>query len=132
MDIYRIENTGQMQKCVWLLFYKKSGKGVSLVEDAIVRAEHEEFKRRMDEENARQNRRIELLEKSQQRLEMLNISIEKLAVNMESMLKEQLQQGERLGVLESRDGEMWRKVVGHAVTAVISIVIGYIFCSLGM
>ena len=103
-----------------------------MLEDMISRAEHEEFRRRMEEENGRQNRRIELLEKSQQRLEMLNISIEKLAVNMESMLKEQLQQGERLEVLESRDGEMWRKVVGHAVTAVIGIVIGYIFNRMGM
>ena len=111
---------------------QKNGKEVKLVEDAITRAEHEEFRRRMEEENGRQNRRLELLEKSQQRLEMLNISIEKLAVNMESMLKEQLQQGERLEAPESRDGEMWRKVVGHAVTAAVSIVIGYIFCRLGM
>lgn len=102
------------------------------MENAITRAEHEEFRRRMEEENGRQNRRIELLEKNMQRLEALNISIEKLAVNMESMLKEQLQQGERLEALESRDGEMWRKVVGHAVTAAVSIVIGYIFCRLGM
>ena len=97
----------------------------------ISRAEHEEFRRRMEEENARQNKRIELLEKNIQRLEALNISIEKLAVNMESMLKEQLQQGERLEVLESRDGEMWRKAMAY-LAAVISIVIGYIFCRLGM
>ena len=103
-----------------------------MVDDMISRAEHEEFRRRMEEENARQNKRIELLEKNIQRLEALNISIEKLAVNMESMLKEQLQQGERLEALESRDGEMWRKVVGHAVTAAVSIVMGYIFCRLGM
>ena len=102
------------------------------MEDMITRPEYEGFKRRMEEENVRQNRRIELLEKNMQRLEALNISIEKLAVNMESMLKEQLQQGERLEVLESRDGEMWRKVVGHAVMAVIGIVIGYIFNRMGM
>lgn len=111
---------------------QKNGKEVKLVEDAIARAEHEEFRRRMEEENGRQNKRLELLEKSIQRLEALNISIERLAVNMENMLKEQLQQGERLEVLESRDGEMWRKVVGHAVTAVIGIVIGYIFNRMGM
>ena len=100
--------------------------------DPIARAEHEEFRRRMEEENGRQNKRLELLEKSIQRLEMLNISIEKLATNMESMLKEQVQQGKRLQVLESKDGEMWRKVVGHAVTTVAGIVIGYIFNKMGM
>lgn len=36
----------------------------------------------------------------------MNVSIERLAVNMENMLKEQLQQGKRLEQLEARDGEL--------------------------
>ena len=51
---------------------------------------------------------------------------------MENMAKEQSRQGKRLEVLESRDGEMWRKVVGYAVTAVLGIVIGFAFTRLGM
>lgn len=98
----------------------------------ITRAEHEEFCRRIDEENKRQDKRIELLENTTKRLDILNSSIEKLAVNMESMLKEQVTQGKRLEILESRDGEMWRKVVSYAITAVIGIVIGFIFKQLGM
>lgn len=98
----------------------------------ISRAEHEEFRRRIEEENKRQDRRIELLEENTKRLEALNTSIEKLAVNMESMLKEQMQQGERLEVLESRDGEMWRKVVSYAVTAVVGILLGFLFKQIGM
>lgn len=93
----------------------------------ISRAEHEEFRRRMEEEHGRINKRLELLEESIDRLNVLNTSIEKLAVNMESMLKEQVQQGQRLEVLEKRDGEMWRKVVGYIITAVIGGIIGYIF-----
>ena len=102
------------------------------MDEYITRPEHEEFKKRMQEENHRQNRRIELLEKTSQQINALAASVERLATNMENMLKNLEAQGERLEVLESRDGEMWRKVVGHAVTAVISIVIGYIFCRLGM
>lgn len=98
----------------------------------INRAEYEEFRRRLDSENRRQDKRIELLEENTKRLEALNTSIERLAVNMESMLKEQVRQGERLEVLESRDGTMWRNVVGYAVTAVIGIVIGFIFKQVGM
>lgn len=81
----------------------------------ITRAEHEEFRRRMEEEHKRQDKRIEILEENTEKLNTLNTSIEKLAVNMESMLKEQLQQGNRLEILENRDGEMWRKVVGYAL-----------------
>lgn len=98
----------------------------------ITRAEHEEFRRRLEEENKRQDKRIELLEESVKRFEALNTSIEKLATNMENMLKEQIRQGGRLDELESRDGQMWRKVISYAITAVIGIIIGFIFKHFGM
>ena len=98
----------------------------------ITRAEHEEFRRRIEEENKRQDKRIEILEENAKRIEGLNSSIEKLALNMENMLKEQLKQGKRLEVLESRDGEMWRKVVSYAITAIVGILIGFLFKQFGM
>lgn len=98
----------------------------------ITRAEHEEFRRRIEEENKRQDKRIEILEENAKRIEDLNSSIEKLALNMENMLKEQLKQGKRLEVLEARDGEMWRKVVSYAITAIVGIVIGFLFKQFGM
>lgn len=98
----------------------------------ITRAEHEEFRRRLEEANQRQDKRIALLEENTKRMEILNSSIEKLAVNMENMLKEQVNQGKRLEMLEGRDGEMWRKVVGYVITAIIGIVVGFIFTQIGM
>ncbi|EET60365.1 hypothetical protein BRYFOR_07561 [Marvinbryantia formatexigens DSM 14469] len=98
----------------------------------ITRAEHEEFRRRIEEENRRQDKRIDLLEESNKQLTTLTASVEKLAVNMENMLKVQNQQGNRLEELEGRDGEMWRKVTGYIVTAVISIVTGFVFAQIGM
>jgi TolA-binding protein len=98
----------------------------------ISRAEHEEFCRRIDEENNRQNRRIELLEESMHQLAALTTSVEKLASNMEHMVKTQEKQGQRLEALEGRDGEMWRKVVAYVLTAVIGIFIGYVFTQIGM
>lgn len=101
------------------------------MEDCITRVEHEEFARHMEDEHSRQNKRIELLEESTTRIATLSTSIEKLAVNMESMLNEQVRQGERLEVLENRDGEMWRKVTAYAVTMVVGIIIGYISTRIG-
>lgn len=98
----------------------------------ISRAEHEEFSRRLEEENQRQNRRIQLLEDNIQKMNSLATSVEKLALNMQSMLKEQEKQGKRLEALEGRDGEMWRKITGYVITAVIGILIGYIFKQIGM
>ena len=102
------------------------------MDSGISREEHEEFRKRIDETNKRQDKRISELEDSVKEITALTSSIERLAVNMESMVKEQEKQGKRLEILESRDGEMWRKVVGYAVTAVLGILIGFVFTSLGM
>lgn len=98
----------------------------------ITRAEHEEFRKRLEEENKRQDRRIELLEESVREMGALTTSVEKLAQSMESMVKEQEKQGKRLETLEARDGEKWRKVAGYIATAIIGIIIGFIFKQVGM
>lgn len=102
------------------------------ITSAIQRNEHEEFARRITEENERQNHRLAVLEENTRRLEKLNVSIERLAVNMENMLKEQLHQGRRLEQLEARDGELWRKVLAHAVTTAVGAVLGYLLLQAGM
>ena len=98
----------------------------------IIREEHEEFRKRMEDENHRQNRRIELLEGSVQQIGKLASSVEKMATSLQSMVKEQEQQGKRLTALESRDGEMWRKVVTYAITAVVGILVGFAAKQIGM
>lgn len=98
----------------------------------ITRAEHEEFRRRLEDENRRQDTRIKLLEQDVKTMQSLTTSVASLAQSMERMTKEQEKQGKRLEVLEGRDGEMWRKVVGYIATAVVGILIGFIFTQIGM
>ena len=104
---------------------------VSRMDNIITREEHEEFMKRMEAEDNRQNRRIEILEKTTEQIQTLTTSVEKLAMNMESMVRQMGQQGERLEALESRDGEMWRKAMAYLVTAVIGAVVGYISKQIG-
>lgn len=100
--------------------------------EPITREEHEEFKRRLEEANHRQDRRIGLLEENVQQISDLTASVRELASSMKSMVKEQERQGSRLEALESQDGEMWRKVVGYIVTAVVGVIIGFLFQQIGM
>ena len=93
----------------------------------ITRAEHEEFVRRIEDEEHRQNRRLDIVEGNVSELMKLTASIERLATNMENMVKEQERQGDRLETLEARDGKKWRQVSGYVITAIVGIVIGYIF-----
>lgn len=102
------------------------------MENGISREEHQEFCKRMEEEHRRQNHRIELLEGSVQQIGKLAASVEKMAASLQSMVREQEQQGKRLTALESRDGEMWRKVVTYAVTAVVGIIVGFAAKQIGM
>lgn len=102
------------------------------MEGCITRAEHEEFCKRMEEENHRQNKRLELLEENVRQIGALTTSVEKLATSMANMVKEQERQGERLQELEERDGEMWRKVVGYVITSVIGIMVGFLFTQIGI
>ena len=102
------------------------------MEDTISRSEHEEFAKRIEERDKRQDRRIELLEENTRQIGALTVSVEKLAQSIEVMCKEQEQQGQRLQTLESRDGEMWRKVVGYVITAIIGIVVGFVFTQIGL
>ena len=102
------------------------------MDNPISRAEHEEFRRRLEEENRRQDKRIELLEDNMRELNQLTASVSKLASSIESMVKEQEKQDRRLETLEDRDGAMWRKIVAYGATALVGIFIGYIAQQLGL
>lgn len=102
------------------------------MDDVITRAEHEEFKKRIEDENHRQNKRIEVLEKITQQINSLTVSVEKLAQSIELMVSEQNQQGKRLETLESRDGDMWRTAVKYVLTTVLGLVLGAVAMKFGL
>lgn len=110
-----------------------------MAEDCISRVEHEAFaelmkseNQRLRDEDKRQNARIENLENMMENFRKVQTSMEKMETVMQSTLVEIEKQGKRLERLESRDGEMWRKVVGHVTTTVIGIIVGYLFTQIGM
>ena len=102
------------------------------MDSSITRAEHEEFRRRMEEEHKRQNSRILSLEEQTATITDLVVSVKELAMSVKQMAEAQKVQGEKLERLEERDGEMWRKAIGYVVTAIIGIVIGFVFKQIGI
>ena len=102
------------------------------MDSPITRVEHEEFCKRIDAENNRQNQRIKLLEEQTKQVTEIALSVRELTQSIEQMAETQKEQGEKLEKLESRDGEMWRKVTGYIITAIIGIVIGFVFQQIGM
>lgn len=95
-------------------------------------AVHNEYAKRMEDEHKRQNNRITTLEDKVEDISALTASVASLAQSVEQMAKAQEKQAKRLETLESRDGEMWRKVIGHAATFIVGAVLAYIFSQFGM
>ena len=102
------------------------------MEEYITRTEHNEFAKRVDEENRRQNDRLDSHDNTLRQILSISNSVEKLATHMEHMSEEQKSQGERLKVLEDRDGEKWRSVVSHIIVAVVTAVVAFILGKLGL
>lgn len=98
----------------------------------ITREEHDEFRRRIEQEEERQNHRLELCEMSIKEWNSLTTSVHELAVNMGNMFREQEQQGKRLEALEKKDGEKWQQVTGYVITTLIGAVIGVCLKQIGM
>lgn len=80
--------------------------------------------------------RIEMLEKALVKLETtadsiydMSLSINKLAINMENMLAEQKEQGERIKKLESQPNETWSTIKKTVLTAIVSAIAGAIIAA---
>lgn len=65
-------------------------------------------------------------------IQSLVVSVEKLALNMENMLEEQRQQGERLKVLEEEPKKQWSSIKKTIFTSIISTVAGALAAALIM
>lgn len=98
----------------------------------ITRVEHEEFCKRLEEEDRRQNKRLEILEEQTKQFTDLVLSVRELAQSVKQLAETQKVQGEKLDELENRDGEMWRRVSGYVITSIIGLVVGYLFHKLGL
>ena len=102
------------------------------MEESVGKAEYKEFCKRIEAEDVRQNQRIKAIEEQQKQYLDIVISVRELASSVKQMAETQKEQGEKLEELEAQDGNMWRKVVAYAITAIIGIVIGFIFKQIGM
>lgn len=85
---------------------------------------HNEFSRRIDEENNRQSHRLTALEESVREINRLTVSIEKMATSLENMTAEQKKMGDRLTAIEEKPAKRWDAVVSGIISGVIGILIG--------
>lgn len=107
------------------------------MEDYIKRAEHDEFSRRIDAEERRQNKRLDILEENSKQIGTLVVAIERMACNMESMSKEQKRQGEildeqkeQIEKIEHEPGNTWKNIKQKAIDTAVGAIIGALTCGI--
>ena len=96
------------------------------MDDYVTKAVHDEFAKRIDDENERQNKRIALLEEGQTRINELVSTVKVLAVNMENMAKEQAKQGEKLSEIEGKPGKRWETLTACLITGIVGFLLNYL------
>lgn len=93
---------------------------------------HNEFAKRIEAEDDRQNKRIAKLEDAVGQMTELTVSVKELASNMANMAKEQGKIGERLEVIENKPSQNWDKLMWTIAGALIAGIIGYLIASMGI
>lgn len=93
---------------------------------------HNEFAKRIEAEDERQNKRISKLEDAVGKIGELTVSIKELATNVSNMAKEQSKFGDRLETIEAKPAQNWDKLVWAIAGALIAGIIGYALATIGI
>ena len=100
--------------------------------DFVTQAEYRERMARIEDEDRRQNHRIEKLENVVSSLNDLTASVREMAVTLGGMQKELEKQGKRLEVIEAEPGDKWHKATWTIVTVIITAAITFFLSRIGM
>lgn len=100
--------------------------------DYVTRIEFEERGKRIDDENNRQNHRLDKLEKIADQLTDMAASIKTMAVTMQGMQKEQERQGQRLEKIEQEPVDKWNKIVSTVITVIVTAALTWMMSKGGM
>ena len=88
----------------------------------ITRAEHEEFKKRMEDENKRLSRRIDDLKSTLDKYIVLAVSVNTLANSLKALTDEVSKQNDRIDELENKPAENWNAIIRSILTGIGSAI----------
>jgi hypothetical protein len=95
-----------------------------MADEFITKELHDKDIERIDDENNRQNHRIDKLEGDVKQISELVAAVKVLAANVETMGREISKQGERLEKIEERPVKRWDSVVSGIIAGMVGILIG--------
>lgn len=102
------------------------------MEDYVLNQVFDERLKRVDDENNRQNHRLDLLEKNSNSLNDLVVSVRELALSVKQMQEELKRQGDRLTEIEKEPADNWKKLTWLVITGIVGAVVGFALSKLGL
>lgn len=91
----------------------------------LTRNEYETMVKRMEDEDHRQNKRLDMLEESLKKLNDLTVTVGKMAVSLETMTKQLERQATQLADIEKAPARRWNQVVSALIGAVVAAAVAY-------
>lgn len=86
----------------------------------------------VDDENNRQNHRIDKLEGALDKLNELASSVQVMAQNIATMTQELKRQSDRLEEIEKEPADKWKKLTWLVITGVVGAVVGFALSKIGI
>ena len=102
------------------------------MDEFVSRVEYDERMKRIEDEDNRQNHRIDKLETITDQIADMAASIKAMVVTMQGMQKEQEKQGKRLSEIEKKPADNWDKLVYSIITMVATAAITWILAKGGL
>jgi len=102
------------------------------MDDYISRGEYNAEIKRIDDENNRQNHRLDNIEKIVDKINDLAASIREMTASLTAVQKEMEKQGQRLEAIESEPRENWKTLMRTAITVIVSAIVGFFLAKGGM
>ena len=96
------------------------------MENAITRPEHEEFKRRIEEEEKRQNHRLDTVEGRVDKLIDMQVSMAQLQVGISNITEEIKKLSAEVEAIKREPGDKWNKAVWIVITVVLTAAVTFI------
>lgn len=91
-------------------------------DEYLDKALHEEFAKRIEAEEKRQNARIDKLENVMGIIQNQTISIKTMTVSIENIVQELKKHTERLEDLEAEPGNKWRRLTDGIIGAIAGLI----------
>ena len=107
--------------------------------EAIGRKEYEEFARRIEAEETRQNKRLERLENTYEKLNDMTVALREMAVETKGQrgdivgLRSDVEKlGDRIQTIEKEPAENWKKAVWYVVIFFLGALLTYAVGGIGL